>query len=200
MIRFLTLAILALGLFNGVAYAEESSIYSPDYCEFTATFPEEPYIARKCDDATEKRCYNEVSFTQVFDLDTTVNFKVICNKISNEVYETYSGRIMEATLKAMTEGTVVKTFDTTFREEEKYKQAGLVGEGKVGRTPTIYIAQLWIGKKSAMSVQAELIGDSDEDADKLFSDVLRSIGLKGKDNQKTPEDEAPEAEEEDKSG
>lgn len=181
---FLTFVIL-----TSAAQAGEPSTYSPDFCEFTATFPEEPYTSRKCEDDTENRCYDLVSYTQVFDLDTTVNFRVICNKISEEVHANYSGQIMEATLKAMTEDTVVKTFNTSFREEENFKQAGLVGEGKVGRTPTIYIAQLWIGKKSALSVQAELIGDSAEAADQLFSDVLRSIGPKTNKDEETVKDE-----------
>ena len=39
----------------------------------------------------------------------------------------------------------------------------------------IYIAQLWIGQKSAMTVEAELIGDALSEADQLFSDILRSV-------------------------
>lgn len=170
----------ALSLLSMTAYANEKAplTYSPEHCEFTATFPEAPYIEHKCEDQDKTRCYDQVSFTQVFDLDTTVNFKLICNEISKNVYENYSGEVMQATLKAMTADTVVETFNTSFREEDDYKLAGLVGEGMVGVTPTIYVAQLWIGKKSALSVQAELIGDSAEDADTLFSDVLRSVGLK----------------------
>lgn len=187
--RFFIVFVFAVAVFVNTAQAVEPSTYSPEFCEFTATFPEEPYKSRKCEDDGGERCYDLVSYTKVFDLDTTVNFRVICNKVSEEVHANYSGQIMEATLKAMTEDTVVKTFNTSFREEENFKQAGLVGEGKVGRTPTIYIAQLWIGKKSALSVQAELIGDSADEADQLFSDVLRSIGLK---TDKEEEEEKPD--------
>ena len=61
----------------------------------------------------------------------------------------------------------------------------------VGRTSTIYIAQLWIGKKSAFSVEAEVIGEGVDDADKLFSDILRSIGPKAEKAQVEPS-ETPE--------
>ncbi len=162
------------------AHAQEPSSYSPEHCEFTITFPSEPYKTRRCDDqAKQETCYDQISYTKVYGLSSTVNFRVICNPINEEVYSHYSGEVMEATLKAMTNRSVVQTFDTSFREEEHFKQAGLVGEGLSGRTSTIYIAQLWIGKTSAFSVEAELIGEAAETPDKLFSDVLRSVKFKG---------------------
>lgn len=159
---------------NGAAPA----VYSPDFCEFSVTFPTEPYQSRNCQEEAGNQCYDLVSYTQVFDMLSTVNFRVICNPVNDGVFEEYSPEVMEATLRAMTKNSVVKEFDSSFREEEAYKQAGLVGEGLSGRTPTIYIAQLWIGQKSALSVEAELIGEPREDADQLFSDVLRSVTLK----------------------
>lgn len=181
--RLIVLAAFVLTALPTIASAQEaalpSSTYSPEFCEFSIAFPEAPYKTRKCDDAEKTRCYDQISYTQVYELDTTVNFRAICNKIDDDVISNYSGEIMEATLRAMTKDTVVKTFDTSFREEENYKQAGLVGEGKVGRTPTIYIAQLWIGKNSAFSVEAELIGQAHDKADELFSTILRSVGYKG---------------------
>ncbi len=159
--------------------AHEGHLYSPDYCEFGITFPEEPYINKKCDEGG--KCYQQVSYTKVFNMSSTVNFKVICSEINADVRQSYSGAVMEATLKAMTENTLVQTFDTSFREEEQYKQAGLVGEGKVGQMPTIFIAQLWIGDQSALSVEAELIGEAAEAPDQMFSNILKSALYLGKD-------------------
>ncbi len=99
---------------------------------------------------------------------------------------------MKATLRAMTKKSVIKEFETSYREEDGYKQAGLVGEGKVGRTPTIYIAQLWIGENSAFSVESELIGQINDGADGLFSSVLRSIRFKGDEEEPTPPAEEKE--------
>lgn len=162
---------------TGIANAQdkEPSTYSPEFCEFSITFPDTPYKTSRCEDGDENRCYDQMSYTQVFDLSSTVNFRVICNEVGEDVRKSYDGEVMQATLRAMTDKSVVKTFETSFREEEKYKQAGLVGEGKVGRTPTIYIAQLWIGDTSAFSVEAEIIGAAGEEADTLFSDILRSV-------------------------
>ena len=160
--------------------AEEEAVpthtYAPDHCEFAITFPSEPYTTRRCDEDGE-RCYNQVSYTQVFETGSTVNFRVLCNPIDESVIESYSGEVMEATLRAMTKRSVVETYDTSFREEEKYKQAGLVGQGTSGKLPTLYIAQLWIGKKSAFSVEAELIGEASAKPDKMFSDILKTVGM-----------------------
>lgn len=159
--------------------AEEAAvpvIYSPPPCEFSVAFPGEPYKTQQCEDPNKKdTCFEKISYTQVYQLSSTVNFRVICNPIGADVIETYSGAVMEKTLQAMTKDSVIQTYETSFREEKEYKQAGLVGEGKVGRLPTIYIAQLWIGKASALSVEAEMIGETTKEADALFSDVLRSI-------------------------
>jgi hypothetical protein len=173
--------ILALAFLPGIAQAAEPAIaYSPEFCEFSIAFPEEPYKTKRCEDEdTQQRCYDQISYTQVYELSSTVNFRVICNPVDEKVRETYSGDVMKRTLEAMTKGSVVQTFESTFREEDGYKQAGLVGEGQMGRTPTLYIAQLWIGDHSAFSVEAELIGEANDESDTLFSDILKTVHYKG---------------------
>lgn len=158
------------------ANAQDAFTYAPEHCEFSITFPEKPEIKNVCEESGV--CYDEVKFTQVFELSSTVKTRVICNAISSDVYESYSGTVMKATLKAMTNPAIIQTSETSFRETEDYKQAGLVGEGMVGRTPTLYVGQLWIGKKSALSVEAEIIGAEYEPSDSLFSEILRSVGHK----------------------
>ncbi|MEZ5813273.1 MAG: hypothetical protein R3E13_00865 [Alphaproteobacteria bacterium] len=158
---------------------EEGSTYSPEPCEFSITFPDEPYTARRCEDEEMKRCFDLVSYTQVYELSSTVNFRVICNRVDADLYKDYSPQVMEATLRAMTKSNVIDEYNSEFREEEGYKQAGLAGSGKVGTMPTIYIAQLWIGKQSVFSLEAELIGQAHEAADKLFSDILKSVHYSG---------------------
>ena len=157
----------------------EELTYSPDYCEFSVTFPDAPYTSRRCEDEEKTRCYEQISYTQVYELSATVNFRIICNPVDESLYEDYSAQVMEATLRAMTKDSVVKEFNSAFREEDGFKQAGLVGEGKVGRMPMIYLAQLWIGKHSALSIEAELIGEAHDTADKLFSDILKTIHYSG---------------------
>lgn len=181
------------------AHAEDKTpvTYSPAPCDFSVTFPSSPYTARKCDDEDKTKCYDMTSYTKVYDMASTVNFRVICNKIDESVYKHYSAEVMEATLRAMTNRTVVQTFDTTFRTEDNYKQAALIGEGQSGILSTIYIAQLWIGHGSALSVEAEMIGEAHDDADKLLSDVLKSVHYLTDEERKAklPKDEKAEEDE-----
>ena len=194
MLRLLALFLLLPTLaFAQDEVTDTSSTYSPDFCEFSVTFPSDPYKSRRCEKEASGKCFDLVSYTQVYEMSSTVNFRVICNPIGQEIKDAYTPEVMKATLRAMTKQSVVQTFNTAFREEETYKQAGLVGEGLVGRTPTIYVAQLWIGEKSSLSVDAELIGEPMEGADTLFSDVLKSVGVK----REVSEEEASEDEEED---
>ena len=189
-----SLALLAMAVLASNVLAEDdpkSYTYSPDHCEFTITFPQEPYTTQRCDDEGQQ-CYEQISFTKVFEMQSTVNFRVLCNPIDEDIIDSYSGEVMEGTLQAMTKRSVVQTFETSFREEDNYKQAGLVGQGRSGKLPTLYIAQLWIGKKSAFSVEAELIGEAADAPDQMFSDILRSAGLKAESKEKAEKDKGEE--------
>lgn len=148
----------------------------PQTCEFAMDFPSAPTVAEACDD--EDTCYQEYSFTHVFNMQATVNITARCNPVTPAMVDRYTGDVMQATLKAVTKDTVVETFDTFYSEHDTHKLAGLVGEGQSGMLPSLFIAQLWIGKTSALAVEAELIGEPSEKADTMFGDILRSIKVK----------------------
>ena len=152
----------------------EPYTYAPDHCDFTITFPEEPYTLRRCEDGTDE-CYNLISFTQVYEVKTTVNFRVICNPTDKVLYDQYDEDVMKATVRALTKQSVVDEYQTTFRAEEHYKQASLVGQGRSGKWDTLFIGQLWVGQNSVMSLEAEMIGQPFDAADKLLSEVLKSV-------------------------
>jgi hypothetical protein len=167
--------LIALLILSHSAQAQE--VYAPEFCGFEVTFPDSPSSTRKCDENGGK-CYDLVRYTKTFGLDASVNFQIICNPVDEAVYNRYSAEVMEATLKAMTDKSVIKTFETDSRDDNGYKQSNLIGEGLKGVTPTLFIAQLWIDKQSAFSVEAELMGEAHEEADQLFSDILKSIHVK----------------------
>jgi hypothetical protein len=153
------------------------SIYSPDYCEFTAKFPEEPYKAEQCD--ADGKCFEQVSFTRVYELSSTVSLRVVCNPSEPNLYTEYTPAVMEAALKGMTRANYVKEINSSYREGDGYKQAGLVAEGVQGVTDKIYIAQLWIGRQSVMSIEAQMIGVPNDAGDVLFSTLLDNVGYTG---------------------
>ncbi|PCJ00232.1 MAG: hypothetical protein COB14_04560 [Alphaproteobacteria bacterium] len=151
--------------------------YSPDYCQFTAQFPEKPYITHKCEGDTADTCFNLISYTKVFDLSTTITVEIICNPSTPAMYKEFTPETMESTVRAMTKDTVIEAYEIKSRQEEGYRQSGLLGRGRKGLEDTIYIAQLWIADHSIMSVEAQLIGEQSAQSDQAFAEILRNIGF-----------------------
>lgn len=155
--------------------------YSPPPCEFTAGFPEEPYITKRCDGGENRdECYEQVSYTATFGLSATVDIKVICNAVDQGIKDKYDKNIMIKTLEAMSSETIENQYEVNYNEDEqgRFKTASVIGEITVGMSPGIYMSQMWIGEVSAMTVEAVLIGDPVEEADAMYRDILRSIQYK----------------------
>lgn len=159
--------------------------YSPEYCDFMAAFPEQPLVMQQCEkEGDNSTCYDLVSYTKVFGLSSTVKIDVICNPVTPKMYEHFTPKVMEDTVRTMTKEKVTKEFNVDSRDEEFYRQAGIVAQGQKGVHDTLYIAQLWTTKNSIMSVEAELMGEQTAEADILLANILNNIGhisdLKGK--------------------
>ncbi len=151
--------------------------YQPEYCDFTAAFPEKPAISTTCEKEDEPdTCFKLASFTKVFNMSTTVSIKIICNPADTKMFEHFTSKIMEATVRKMTEGSVLETFNVNTTDKKDYRISGLIGQGKKGLDKTLFIAQLWISKKSIMSVEAEISGNTLKEADELFAGLLNHVG------------------------
>ncbi|MCB9988916.1 MAG: hypothetical protein H6868_06230 [Rhodospirillales bacterium] len=186
MIRFFAVALLLL---LPVSAQAEEFLYAPDDCEFAIVFPEEPYTAQRCDPENPDKCSKITSYTKVFGMAATVHFNVTCNPVTENMYDRYSGDIMRATLMAMAASNHLEHMETHYNEVDGAKNAILLGAGSTGSSEMIYSTHLWIGKKSVFTVEAELIGDQPpEEAEALFTDILRSINLK-KNKEKAAEEQ-----------
>ena len=155
---------------------DKSYRFAPDFCDFEITFPETPSSAQKC--VPDGGCYDLKSYTMVYDLSTTVDVSVTCNPSTPAAYDKYNDAVMKAALAGMIDNRNLTEHDIQFKQYDTTKSAALTGTGKTGRTDKIYSAQLWIGKNSVFTVQAELIGNAHEIADKSFRDILQSIKTK----------------------
>lgn len=163
----------------------DEKTYKPPYCDFTASFPDEPYAQRRCEGDTDDTCYNLVSYNKVFDnMDSSIRVEIICNPSSAEMYKQFDDDAMKTTVKAMSRDSVIESYEINSREDEngKFRQAALLGKGRVGVKDSIYIAQLWSSPVSMMSVEAEMAGESIPEADAMFAEILRSIGYLGVDD------------------
>lgn len=170
-----------------------STKYSPDYCEFTADFPEEPIVNNYCEDPEdESTCYNLISYTKVLEMASTVNIEIICNPSTPEMYAEFIPEVMKETVNAMTKDSVIEKYNVKTRQADTYRQTGLIGKGKKGLNETIYLAQLWVSEKSIMSVKAEMSGAQTKEADALFADILQTIGYAKEINQDQQSEEPKE--------
>lgn len=155
--------------------------YSPDHCDFEITFPEKPYLTQKCM-PDGKSCYNLYSYTMVYDLRTTVDISVTCNPSTPADFKRYNEAVMKAAMAGMISERNLDNHTINFKEDAETKSAALSGTGITGTQPKIYTSQIWIGKNSVFTVQAELIGSEHKQADTVFSEILRSAKIKKKDS------------------
>lgn len=165
-------------LFFGTPQAlAEPYIFSPEECEFEATLPAAPYVTQRCSAADPTQCHAVTAFTKVFDVTATINVYLTCGKMEEAMFDRYSGDIMRTMLIAMAGQDRLEKYETGFDENGKHKTAVILGEGKTGpnKDPMIYTAQIWVGQRSAFTIEAELIGPEMPEADKIYADILESV-------------------------
>lgn len=171
--------LLALGLLSLPAHAEESAtekfVFQPEGCEFSIIFPDEPYSRRQCNPDNPAQCTDITSYTKVFGIEATLNFDVTCYPVKEGMYDQFSEEVMRATLEAMLSDRNIDEVETDAQTLPYAKQAVALGTGTSGQSDMIFTGQLWIGKKSIYTVEAELIGRQLDAADELFMDIIASI-------------------------
>ena len=159
--------------------------YSPESCDFEVVLPSEPYSSRRCDELG-KNCYNITSFTQVYDMKTTVDINLSCNPSTPKQFQSYNEAVMRTAMKGMIGRNNLNDTQIGYQDQGDVRIANLSGTGTAGRQSQIYIAQLWSSEGSIMTLEANLIGEAHPNADKAFSEILRSIEHKPK-KRPTPE-------------
>ena len=165
-------------------------------CEFQVTLPGEPYNSRRCNPEDPEKCSRITNYTKTFGLDATVNFNITCNPAEEGMFAKYSGEVMKTTLSAMVGKDKLEEFKTDMFEGTDFKQAILIGNGKVNQQDRMYSAQLWIGQKSVFTAEGEIIGYAGQEADKMFADIVGSVrpipvDAPQKDGEKKTEEEKP---------
>lgn len=171
--------------------------YSPEGCEFTITFPSEPFVGRKCNPENPEECHEVVSFTKVFDIAASLNLSVVCNPSSADMYTRYSGDVMKTTLIAMAGRGKLEQSETGYNDFHDAKMAFILGYGKKGDQDLIYNGQLWIGQKSIFSLEADIVGDYVDGADAMFAEILQSVRYKGPVAAEKPAETTEKSEEKD---
>lgn len=170
----LKLLFIVTALFATPALAAEY-IYAPANCEFKITYPEQPSIAQACNPENAKDCYEASNFVRVLAMDSSVRINTTCNNAEPGMLERYSGDVMQYTLGTMAKPKVDE-YEAGFNDHGITKQAVVLGNKKLeDGTEQVYMAQLWIGKKSVFTIEGQVTGTASPEADAIFSDIFKSI-------------------------
>jgi hypothetical protein len=159
----------------------KGSKYSPEGCEFEIVFPEQPFQSKRCDPVEKDQdCSNMTTYTKVFGIDSTITYNVSCTPAGADMYDKYDDNVMRTTLNGMTHAMHLETSQTGYMPLKEAKMAVLLGSGKTDNgDDLIYTAQLWIGHKSVFTLEGELRGKYQPEADRLFAEILKTAKLKG---------------------
>lgn len=154
--------------------------YAPAGCEFQMVFPEEPLTQTRCKADEPEKCTTLSTYNRVLDIDSAIRITASCNKAEDGMLERYSGEVMEFTLAAMAKDSI-DDYETSFVDHGDAKEAMVLGgrDGDENGPGKIYMAHLWIGKNSILTVEGEVTGSGAGDADAAFIAIMKTIGKVG---------------------
>lgn len=165
---------IALPLLLSSPALAEPFTYAPEGCEFKVAFPEKPYITQKCTSGADKKCEEIVSYTKVVDIETSVNFRVICSPATAAQVADYSDEDMRGTVEQMMTDANLEPNEADVVEEDGIRSATVVTIAERGEREIFYTAQIWVGEKSIMSLEGDMSGPQNEAADKIFTEILKN--------------------------
>ena len=151
--------------------------YGPDNCEFEITFPEKPFIEKKCAQNIND-CAEVATYTKAIGTESSTNFRVSCNPLSPADIEKFTPDVIKETLHQLTKANNLTPYNSDAGEKDGYKSASTIALSEKDGKPLIYNGQIWIGKKSMFTIEAEIHGKNDN-IDKTFADILRNTRIKG---------------------
>lgn len=147
--------------------------YGPDNCEFQITFPEKPFIEKKCGQNVAD-CVEVVTFTKAVGAESSTHFRVTCNPLAPADIEKYTPEIIAETLNQLVKSNNLIPYTSQAADENGYKSATTVSLAERDGKTVIYNGQIWIGKKSMFTIEAEMLGPRSDEVEKTFVDIMRN--------------------------
>ena len=148
-------------------------IYGPDSCEFQITFPEKPFIEKKCTQNVMD-CAEVVTFTKAVGLESSTNFRVTCNPISPTDVTKYTADIIKETLNQLVQSNHLEPYNSESFEKDGYKSASTISLSQRDGKPLIYNGQIWVGQKSIFTIEAEMLGAQNHEIEKTFAYIMKN--------------------------
>ncbi len=159
---------------------EEINIF-PRVCDFKMDFPEEPLYEINCkepgarDENGSRQCFEEISFVKVFFGTAILEISAVCRPTDTENYQRYSPEVMKSTLEMMVDEDKFNDFNVVANETDNYKNAALSGITNQNGEYQIVMMNLWVSPNSLMNIEGVIKGNSNENVDRMFSRIMRSI-------------------------
>lgn len=153
--------------------------YAPDTCEFQITFPEKPFIEKKCT-GEGKDCTEIVSYTKAIGATSSTSFRVSCNPIPPNDVKKYTPEILEETLKQMAKSNNLEPYNTQSATQDGYTQASSLCLSTRDQKPLIYNSQIWVGTTSMFTIEAEMLGQKNNTIEKTFAEILKNTHPKNR--------------------
>jgi hypothetical protein len=177
-VRLLLIPACAGILLAGFSAHAEDKVFTQPGCEFQMTFPEIPASSQICNPNKPKECHHVAVFNKVYALDSAMRITVTCTSAEPGMLERYDQEALQYTLAAIAKPHLDDDGNTGYQDLGAAKQAMIMGSHKMGDgTETIYMAQLWIGKKSVYTIEGEITGSQVPEADTLFAHIMKSATL-----------------------
>ncbi|MCB1557795.1 MAG: hypothetical protein KDJ50_02590 [Alphaproteobacteria bacterium] len=184
-IRFAALSLSLICSSFGIANAEPY-VYAPDNCEMRIAFPEQPTIEKKCQANKEKvDCHEVLTYKKIAPPDASVTVRVTCVEYNKEDLETYTPPVVEQTLNQLLKDQGLEPFDI---------QSGEVGDMRRSTSLSIgtsddgiaymYSGQIWIGKTSLFTLEANMKGPEEKSIEADFVSILRETYPKNAEKEK----------------
>lgn len=147
--------------------------YGPDNCEFQVTFPEKPFIEKKCGQNVSN-CTEVATFTKAVGPESSTNFRVSCNPLASGEIEKYTPEIIEETLNQLVKSNNLVPYNSQSSDKDGYKSASSISLSQRDGKALIYNGQIWIGKRSMFTVEAEMLGPTNEAVEKTFVSIMKN--------------------------
>jgi hypothetical protein len=156
--------------------ANESYAYQPPGCDFQATFPTKPDLKRRCPSDPNQDCFQVAQFTKIFAANATISVELSCTPVSQDMLIKYDQDVMANVLKGLLRQQNLSSMpEIVYREDDHSRIVAASAMKRSGFTDKIFVAQLWAGEQSIMTLEAEAGGVEYKQADQMFADILRSI-------------------------
>ncbi len=167
----------ALLLLSVPALAAPFTYTSPD-CDFTVTFPEKPFIEKKCSPSAPDKCEEIATFTQSID-QSGVNFRLTCNKAEPKDLSILTPDDLKKRLGALVkEANLIPYANDAAVIKDGMKTSIALATGRRGEQDVIYTGQMWVGKQSILTLEGEMTGPENKEISDVYSEILRAVQVK----------------------